>query len=165
MDLKQQLLESWRRQCKAIDNLATLMTPELLEVKPSEDGWPLALQFGHIHGTRMYWLRMASEQEEWTGVESLIDRSGEPVTWSKDIAQIREQLGRSEEAVSSWIDANAEKEGAAGPYDHPVLYLQHMVWHEGWHAGLIMLGLRLAGHEPDEEWEDPNLWGQWRNYG
>ena len=36
------------------------------------------------------------------------------------------------------------------------------IWHDGWHVGLIFLGLRLNGQEPPEEWEEPNVWGQWR---
>jgi uncharacterized damage-inducible protein DinB len=30
-------------------------------------------------------------------------------------------------------------------YDHPVLFLQHMIWHEGYHHGQIKLALKLAG--------------------
>ncbi|HJP83734.1 MAG TPA: DinB family protein [Fimbriimonadaceae bacterium] len=164
MDLVQQLLDSWRRQCRCIDNLASLMTPELLRVKPSADGWDLAFHLTHIQGTRVYWLRMASELK----YEELADffdwEKGEFIR-EYDLEKIRTALKSSEEAVSAWLSENLNEEGAAGPYDHPLLYLQHMIWHEGWHAGLIMLGLRLAGHEPPEEWEDPNLWGQWRNYG
>jgi hypothetical protein len=37
-----------------------------------------------------------------------------------------------------------------------------MVWHDGWHVGLIFLALRLNGQEPREEWEEPNVWGLWR---
>ncbi len=38
-----------------------------------------------------------------------------------------------------------------------------MVWHEGWHAGIILLALRLNGREPAEQWEETNLWGIWRS--
>jgi hypothetical protein len=30
-------------------------------------------------------------------------------------------------------------------YDHPILLLQHMLWHEGYHHGQIKLALKLAG--------------------
>lgn len=49
-----------------------------------------------------------------------------------------------------------------GWYDNPVLFIQHMVWHEGWHIGLIFLALRLAGQEIPEEWEETKVWGEWR---
>lgn len=56
----------------------------------------------------------------------------------------------------------APLEGENARYDNPVLLLQHMIWHDGWHVGLIFLALRLNGQEPPEEWEEPNVWGQWR---
>ena len=27
---------------------------------------------------------------------------------------------------------------------------------------IVFLALRLNGQEPPEEWEEPNVWGQWR---
>lgn len=30
-------------------------------------------------------------------------------------------------------------------YDHPILLLQHLLWHEGYHRGQIKLALKLAG--------------------
>ena len=47
-------------------------------------------------------------------------------------------------------------------YDNPVLLMQHMVWHDGWHVGLIFLALRLNGQEPGEDWEEASVWGHWR---
>ena len=139
MELVGLLRESWRRQCLCIDNIASLMTQELLHSKPSTDGWDLAYHLCHIHDTRMYWLEMASGQKEWPGIGYLIDYYVDPQTHSYDLDKIRSQLKASEAAVSDWLATSLSQEGAAGPYDHPVFYLQHMVWHEGWHAGLLML--------------------------
>ncbi len=47
-------------------------------------------------------------------------------------------------------------------YDNPVLFMQRMVWHDGWLVGSIFLGLRLSGQEPPERWKEPIVWGQWR---
>ena len=33
-------------------------------------------------------------------------------------------------------------------YDHPILMLQHMIWHEGYHHGQIKLALKVAGTAP-----------------
>ena len=30
-------------------------------------------------------------------------------------------------------------------YDHPILLLQHMIWHEGYHHGQIKLALKATG--------------------
>ncbi len=164
MSLTNLLLDSWDRQCNCIRSLATLIDEELAQVKPSEDGWSLSRQLCHIHNTRVYWLSMASGKED-DNLASLFHQEGEEWVASTDLTLIREELEKSARSIRDWLQSHLDHDGPAGAYDHPLFFLQHMVWHEGWHAGLIMLGLRLAGHDPPEEWEDPNLWGQWRNYG
>ncbi|MBS1724746.1 MAG: DinB family protein [Armatimonadetes bacterium] len=156
------LLESWDRQCKALSNLSTLLTPDLLEAKPSDDGWTVAFHLAHIHSTRRYWHMKAAGLEAPVG-PSLFTVNGDDWIPSLDLAEIRERLSESQALVRNWvseqIDSGAQQ---VGHYDHPVFYLQHMVWHEGWHFALLMLALRLAGHEPTEEWECENVWDLWR---
>ena len=48
-------------------------------------------------------------------------------------------------------------------YDHPLLFLQHMIWHEGYHHGQIKLALKLAGHPFDDEEIGPLTWDVWMN--
>jgi hypothetical protein len=36
-------------------------------------------------------------------------------------------------------------------YDHPILLLQHMLWHEGYHHGQMKLALKLAGRPLTDE--------------
>lgn len=165
MNANEALLDSWTRQCKALDNLASRVTPDLLAVKPSEDGWSIAAHLCHVHGTRCFWLPKASGRE-YPELKSLFVQSGDDYTPSRDLQEIRRSLGQSEAAIRDWVeDRLATGDPEAGYYDHPVLFLQHMIWHEGYHFGLIMLALRLAGHEPPEEWEDTHVWDLWRQPG
>jgi len=46
-------------------------------------------------------------------------------------------------------------------YDHPLLFLQHMIWHEGYHHGQIKLALKVAGLAFDDEQIGPQTWGVW----
>jgi DinB family len=48
-------------------------------------------------------------------------------------------------------------------YDHPLLFLQHMIWHEGYHHGQIKLALKLAGHPFDDEEIGALTWDLWMN--
>lgn len=162
MTIDEAVLESWTRQCKALDNLIGLLTSELLTIKPSEDGWTVAFHLAHIHGTRRYWHSKATGRDKPEGA-SLYTVSGDEYVPSMDLAEIRTRLAESESLVLSWVRSALESnEPAAAHYDHPVLYLQHMIWHEGWHFALLMLALRLAGHEPSEEWESEHVWDLWR---
>jgi len=46
-------------------------------------------------------------------------------------------------------------------YDHPILLIQHMIWHEGYHHGQIKLALKLAGQPFDDEAIGSVTWDVW----
>ena len=62
------------------------------------------------------------------------------------------------DAVKSRVEAGREMNLH---YDHPILLLQHMVWHEGYHHGQIKLVLKLAGHPMGNEEAGPLTWRIW----
>ena len=149
------VLDAWERQCRIVTAVAGRVDESTRSALPSPDGWTLDHHLAHIHKVRQHCLsgfdpaRAAALDDAFTG------------GWEAPIAdldEIRACLRASGEAVRV---AAREATGPAGGYDNPVLLLQHLTWHEGWHVGLIMLGLRLAGAEPTEEWEFARIWGEW----
>jgi methionine salvage enolase-phosphatase E1 len=46
-------------------------------------------------------------------------------------------------------------------YDHPILMMQHLIWHEGYHHGQIKLALKAAGVPFDDEEIGPVTWDVW----
>jgi hypothetical protein len=48
-------------------------------------------------------------------------------------------------------------------YDHPILFLQHMLWHEGYHHGQIKLALKLARRAMTDDEAGPLTWDVWRD--
>ena len=75
---------------------------------------------------------------------------------------IAEQLNESAKAVRDAVkgkllagrDMNVH-------YDHPILLLQHMIWHEGYHHGQIKLALKLAGRPLSDDDAGPVTWDVW----
>ena len=164
MDVTEALLDSWDRQCRIVNAVATLITEENRHALPSEDGWALDKQLAHMHNTRKFWLSQVAPDRAIPLGKSYADEAGTPIA---DLDALKSYLQASGEAVGEAVrDALAKGMGPLKSenvtYDNPVLFLQHMVWHDGWHVGLIFLALRLNGQEPPEEWEEPNVWGQWR---
>ncbi|RYF13944.1 MAG: DinB family protein [Oxalobacteraceae bacterium] len=159
VNITEALLESWDRQCRIVTAVASRVDETNRDVKPSEDGWPLYHQLAHIHLVRRYWLSQVAPELGSALGESYSDGWQTPIT---DLDAIKALLEESAKAVREGVRQSLEKGEPVGGYDHPVLFLQHMIWHEGWHVGLIFLGLRLAGQEPAEEWEEANVWGEWR---
>lgn len=164
MNLSDALLDSWDRQCTIVDNVCTLIDESNRHVKPSEDGWPLDKQLAHMHRVRKFFLAQVAPEHAAALGDSYADEIGTPIA---DLEQIKQNLSESGVAVRTAVSEALAKgvNPMVGPnvtYDNPVLLLQHMVWHDGWHVGLIFLGLRLNGQEPPEEWDEPNVWGLWR---
>lgn len=162
MDLAAALLDSWDRQCRILDNLIGTLDERLLAARPSDDGWSVATHLAHLLEVRAYWLRNASGQPWPELLELMPDAGGE---WNTPIElnQIREQHQAGHQAVRKWMTQALETGiTQAGNYAHPVHFLEHMIWHDGYHFGLLMLALRRAGAEPTDEWEEENVWGLWR---
>jgi uncharacterized damage-inducible protein DinB len=89
-------------------------------------------------------------KEEW-GVE-------------RDRGRIERMLSDSARAVRDAVKSRVE----AGRdmnlhYDHPILLLQHMLWHEGYHHGQMKLALKVAGRPMTDEEAGPITWGVWMN--
>lgn len=160
MNLHEAILSSWDRQARIVDAIAGLVTEANRMAKPSEDGWSLDHQLAHIHLVRRYWLSQVAPERAKTLPNTFVDGWTTPIA---DLDAIKAALAASTPAIRAAMEEALAGEGApVGGYDHPVLFLQHMIWHEGWHVGLMLLALRLAGHEPAEEWEEANVWGEWR---
>lgn len=164
MNLTEALLDSWDRQCKIVDNVATLIDEANRHVAPSEDGWPLDKQMAHMHRVRKFFLSQVAPKHAADLGDSYADDIGTPID---DLETIKANLKASGAAVRAAVSDALEKGvspmvGENVTYDNPVLLMQHMVWHDGWHVGLIFLGLRLNGQEPPEEWDEPYVWGLWR---
>lgn len=160
MDVTEALLDSWDRQCRIVNAVASRVDETNRHVRASEDGWTLDHHLAHVHRVRQYWLsQVAPERASSLGDAFVAD-------WETPIGNlnvIRGHLEASGGAVREAVrESLAKGVGPVGGYDHPVLFLQHMVWHEGWHVGLLFLGLRRAGQEPPEEWEETHVWGEWR---
>lgn len=160
MNLSDALLDSWDRQAQIVRSLAQKVDETNRLVRPSPDGWTLEFHLAHIHQVRRYWLHQLSLEKARTLPKTIQD---DWQTLSADLAEVRLALDASAKAIrKSLAERIAGPLTQAGAYDNPVLFLQHMVWHEGWHVGLLMLGLRQAGQEPTEEWQETHLWGPWR---
>lgn len=163
MELLETILESWHRQAQMTKNLLTLFDDNLINVKPAEDSVRAAGHFADIHGCRVEWLRAASG-EPWSELEDLWYEEGDGWLFVTNLTKIRACLEASEAAVEKWVrEAIATGKQKCGPYDHPLFYLQHQLWHEGYHFGMLHLALRQGGAEPAQDWEEKNVWGLWRD--
>src|ERR1700716_3131151 len=153
--LLEALLDSWDRNNTILLNLPRALQEGGLEARAMEGSPSIAELFTHIHFVRLVFvLEDAPEfarnlpEEEWA-VE-------------RDRGRIAQMLNDSAKAVRDAVKSRVE----AGQdmnlhYDHPILLLQHMLWHEGYHHGQIKLALKVAGRPVTDEKAGPVTWGVW----
>jgi uncharacterized damage-inducible protein DinB len=150
------LLDSWDRNSAIMLNLLRALPEGALEVKATESSPSVAQQFMHIHHERLVSVFEEAPEfargvpkEEWA-LERDRDR----------IAQMLTESARTvRDAVSGRVLAGRDMDRH---YDHPILMLQLMLWHEGYHHGQIKLALKLAGQPISDDNAGPFTWDLWR---
>ena len=158
------LLDSWDRQGAMVDSLLVRIDDGNRKFLPSADGMSIEEQFAHMHSTRRFFLSDVRPDLFAAVGSSYVDAERSAVVSLEDLKKrLKESHSAVRRAVAEGLDQGGHAlKGENVTYDNPVLFLQHMIWHEGWHVGLVMLALRLNGQEPPEEWEEEQLWGRWR---
>jgi uncharacterized damage-inducible protein DinB len=151
------LLDSWDRNNTILVNLLHALPEGGLEVKPTEGSPSIGALFMHIHYVRLVFvLEDAPEfaekmpEGEWRA--------------ERDRSHITAMLNHSARVVRDAFKGRLEAgRGMDLHYDHPILLLQHMIWHEGYHHGQMKLALKLAGIPLDDEQVGPVTWDIWMN--
>ena len=149
------LLDSWDRNNTILLNLLSILPEGALEVRAMEDGPSIAELFTHIHYVRLVFVfedapefARKMPEEEWVA--------------EHDLGRIAQMLNESAKAVRDAVKSRLETGRDMDlHYDHPILLLQHMIWHEGYHHGQIKLALKLAGHPITDKEAGLVTWSVW----
>ena len=153
--LLEALLDSWDRNNTILVNLLRAVPEGGLEARAVEGSMTVAEMFLHIHGSRVFIL---SEDAPEFALEPL--KTGWRET--RDPERIAEMLNDSARAMRDAVKAKVETgKPMLVRYDHPILCVQHMVWHEGYHHGQIKLALKARGKPLDDEEIGQVTWHVW----
>jgi len=153
--LLEALLDSWDRNNTILLNLLRAVPEGSLEARAIEGSPSVAQMFTHLHYVRLVFISEDAPEfarelpaQEWT------DES-DPV---RIVQMLNESARAVREAVEGRLRAGRQMDMH---YDHPILFLQHMLWHEGYHHGQIKLALKAAGRPIADEEAGPGTWGVW----
>jgi uncharacterized damage-inducible protein DinB len=155
--LVEALLNSWDRNNTILVNLIRALPEAGLGARAIEGGPTLAQLFTHMHFVRLVFVSEdAPEFSRDLPEEEWIDE--------RDPDHLEQMLNHSAQAVRDAVKGRL----MAGQemdlhYDHPILLLQHMIWHEGYHHGQIKLTLKLIDRPVNDDLVGPVTWGVWMN--
>ncbi len=149
------LLDSWDRNHRILTNLLRALPSGALAHRALPDSPTVSELFTHMHFVRVIFL---SEDAPDLAIE-VPERE-----WVKELEvdRLAEELGRSAAAVRNAVRTLiASGRQTKVHYDHPLLFLQHMIWHEGYHHGQIKLALKAAGQAFDDDGIGGITWDVW----
>jgi len=153
--LLEALLDSWNRNNIILVNLLRAVPEGGLEARAIEESPSVAEMFTHMHFVRLVFV--SEDAPEFTG--KLPEKE-----WVAecDADRIARMLNESAEVVRDAVKSRVEAgRGMDTHYDHPILLLQHMIWHEGYHHGQIKMALKLAGRPISDDEAGPVTWAVW----
>lgn len=153
--LLEALLDSWDRNNTILLNLLRALPEGGLDVRAMESSPSVSQLFTHIHYVRLVFV--AEDAPEFAS-----DLPDEEWSVERDPGRLARMLNDSAKTVRDAVKGRVE----AGRdmnlhYDHPILLLQHMLWHEGYHHGQMKLALKLAGQPMTNQEAGPLTWGVW----
>jgi uncharacterized damage-inducible protein DinB len=157
MSVLDAILDSWDRNNTILVNLAGAIPASSLDIRPMDGSPSIRELFAHMHYVRLVFVEEDAPEfsrprpeAEWHGGhdrERLTRMLNESAAVVRDAVKSRVESGRAMEVH----------------YDHPILMLQHLIWHEGYHHGQIKLALKLAGAPLDNKAAGPISWRVWMN--
>lgn len=153
--LLETLLDSWDRNNMIMLNLLHALPESSLGMRAMEDSPTVAASFAHI-----CYIRLVHVFED--APEFARDVPEEEWEDERDKERIAQVLVESAKAVRDAVKGRLEAGNDMDiHYDHPILMLQHLIWHEGYHHGQIKLVLKVAGHPVSDEKVGVGTWGVW----
>ena len=151
------LLDSWDRNNLILLNLLRAVSPDGLQARATPGSPNVAQLFTHIHYVRLVFVfEDAPERAVELPTEEWVDeQSREQIaTWLRASGAAVREAVRGRLASGRAMDMH---------YDHPILMLQHMIWHEGYHHGQIKVALKMAGCPLSDDQAGPLTWSVWMN--
>jgi uncharacterized damage-inducible protein DinB len=153
--LLEALLDSWERNNAITVNLLRALPAGSLGLRAADDSPTIAEMFTHMHYCRVVFVFEDAREVE----------GGKPHNeWADErnpdriAALLGESVGMVRKAVEGRLASGRPMDVH---YDHPILMLQHLIWHEGYHHGQIKLALKRAGRAFDDEEIGPSTWDVW----
>ena len=149
------LLDSWDRNNTITTNLLRAIPEGTMDLKATAQSPSIAQLFMHMHYVRLVFVAEDAP-------EIAVDVPKGEWAAESDRDRLARMFNESATAVRDAVTGRLESGRAMDRhYDHPILMLQHLIWHEGYHHGQVKLALKIAGKAFDDDAIGNVTWDVW----
>jgi uncharacterized damage-inducible protein DinB len=162
--LLEALLDSWERNNTIMVSLLRALPTGSLEAKASSSSPSVAQLFSHVCYLR---LALVCESDPKFAAEypEIVPQDADEWLDEHNVERMTDTLNHSarvlRDAVKRWVETGQSVKTGSPGYDHPILLIQHMIWHEGYHVGQIKLALKLTGLPMTDKEAGSVTWSVW----
>lgn len=149
------LLDSWRRNNIVLVNLLRALPADAMDLRAADGSMTTRELFIHMHYCRMLFVQLNAPEFGVPFPEG---------AWrsERDVERIAAMLDDSARVLGDAVRGRVlSGQPMDRDYDHPVLLMQHFVWHEGYHHGQMKLTMKQAGRAFDDEEIGRVTWDVW----
>jgi uncharacterized damage-inducible protein DinB len=150
------LLDSWDRNNSILLNLLQALPDGGLEARAMAGSPSVSEMFTHMFHERL--VSVFEDAPEFAGIVPEQEWVAE-----RDPNRIAQMLQESASVVRDAVKGRVETGRDMDlHFDHPVLLLQLLIFHEAYHHGQIKLALKAAGCPITDDEAGPLTWDVWR---
>ena len=159
------ILETWNRNTTVILNILKALPEDGIDASDTNGQWTIAHHLADMQSTNVDFLKeCAPEFANGLSVSYHNDPSS-PLGWKPehDINKIMAGFQSSADAVARAVKHHVETQTPFNAmYEHPIYFLQHMIWHQAYHTGQIMWALKQSGMRFSDEKAFDMIWKELR---
>jgi uncharacterized damage-inducible protein DinB len=158
------LLDSWDRNNTIMVGLLQALPEGGLNAKASSSSPSVAALFSHVCYLRLA-LVCESDPEFVAEHTEMVPSDDQEWLEEHDVDRLTDKLNHSarvlRDAIKRWVETGQSVKAGSPGYEHPILLLQHMIWHEGYHVGQLKLALKLTGRAMTDKDAGAVTWSVW----
>jgi uncharacterized damage-inducible protein DinB len=163
-ELFEALLDSWDRNNTIMVGLLRALPEGGLEARANSSSPNIAQLFMHVCYLRLA-LVCESDPEFAVQYPEIVPSDDQEWLEEYDFERITKMLDLSarvlRDAVKHWVNTGQSVKAASPGYEHPILLIQHMIWHEGYHVGQMKLALKITGRPMTNKEAGAVTWSVW----
>ena len=165
MNTQDAICETWQRNTRVILNILHALPEGGVDAKDTNGMWTVAHHLADMQSAGVEWLKQSSPQFV-EGLEVLYtEDSSDPNGFipERDMPTIIAGFERSSQALERAVRHHLETGEPFGDvYEHPIFFLQHMLWHQAYHTGQIMWALKQSGMRFSDDQAFEMIWKELR---
>jgi uncharacterized damage-inducible protein DinB len=159
------ILETWNRNTNVVLNILNALPEGGIDARDTNGQWTVAHHLSDMQGANIYWLEKSSP--EFAVGLTVLYREDESLPAGfdpeRDLSKIKTGFQNAADAVARAVRHHLETQTPFGEvYEHPIFFLQHMIWHQAYHLGQIIWALKQSGMRFSDDQTFDMIWKELR---